>query len=116
MFPTLIVQDVIRFILRRLHVNTEYSAKLFGLQLKHTYSHECYWLQPGYTIFELLDQYCTTKPMEEWRLVWNVGKAKLIAVATDDNRALQVFSTHSSTTKDSSAPFVPRSSCVSVLL
>ena len=67
MFSTLIMQDVIRFILRRLHVNMEHSVALFGLQLKHAYSHEYYWLQPGFTIFELLDTYCTTKPADEWR-------------------------------------------------
>ena len=43
------------------------APQLFGIQLVHQHGHESYWLQPGYTIQELLHEYCGMRPPEEWR-------------------------------------------------
>ena len=45
----------------------EVAPQLFGIQLVHQHGHESYWLQPGYTIQELLHEYCGMRPPEEWR-------------------------------------------------
>ncbi len=43
--------------------------QLFGILLKHDHSSEAHWLQAGLPVMELLHDYCSVKPLEEWKYV-----------------------------------------------
>ena len=60
-------QDVVRSVLLRLRVNMEVAPQLFSIQLRHGDSGESYWLQPGFTVAEQLQEHCARKPIEEWK-------------------------------------------------
>ncbi len=50
-------------------MNLEVSLQLFGILLKHDHSSEAHWLQAGLPVMELLHDYCSVKPLEEWKYV-----------------------------------------------
>ena len=52
----------------------EVAPKLFSILLKHEASGEAYWLQPGFTVAEQLQEHCSRRAIEEWRYSRREGR------------------------------------------